>query len=54
MIHSYNERRNHQFLNNFNIDKSRSAMRLTARASIFLPLSLAASMLSMQIRISNL
>jgi len=42
------------YRNTLNIEESQSIMRLTALATVFLPFSLAASMLSMQTRIASL
>lgn len=53
-IQAYNERRYKIYMNTLNIYESHSIKRLTSLATVFLPLSLAASMLGMQTRFVKL
>ncbi|KAE9380803.1 hypothetical protein N431DRAFT_323469 [Stipitochalara longipes BDJ] len=53
-IQAYDERRYKLYINALNIHESYSVRRLTSLATVFLPLSLAASMLGMQTRFVKL
>lgn len=53
-IQAYHERRYNLYVSTLNIHESQSVKRLTALATGFLPLSLAAGLLSMQMRLADL